>query len=455
MNRRTPAELEAWRRLLRDAGRPLIDLVSSSLPRDGHPTPAQLTAWRKAAGDPDMASAAVELVRARRASAWKFRDAGPGAPTPGAPAELCPPGQDSPRPPLCPITNLALDVHGGEQATPWPIAHHKAQRIVDRLGSGTPVIDACCGVGADAREFVIAGLDVRVVDLDPVRVWMCRHNTDCPTQVADAAELDTSGFTLHIDPARRTESRSGGRARIRSLNDLLPPIDTIAALAAAARGALVKLGPGVNPDELPALHAPTSLEYISLDGQLSQAVWWIGPLADDPPVRATLVNSARAAVFTLAGDPAADEQPSESPLGAHVFAVDPAIERAGLLPTLAHQTGLAIVHPALGLLTDDPHELGGGGVRGWLEHAALTPFIVRHEMPWRRERVAQWLADHDAGLVEVKTRAKACDPDVEQRELRAPGHTPYCVFVLRFGDAIRAIITERPGPPRSGAATPT
>mgnify|MGYP001399394498 CR=1 FL=1 len=50
-----------------------------------------------------------------------------------------------------------------------------------------------------------------------------------------------------------------------------------------------------------------------------------------------------------------------------------------------------------------------------------------------------WLA----GIVEIKTRAKAADTDTEQKALRGDGATAYTVFVLRFGQAVRAIVCER------------
>jgi SAM-dependent methyltransferase len=421
MSRRSPVELAAWQDLGSGHRRQLTDRIDATLPRDGHPTPAQLTAWRKDAGI-DIAAAAVELVRARRASGWKFRDL--------------------PDPRFPPVRDLLLDVHGGEQATSWRIARQKALRFADRVPQGATVVDACCGVGADARELAAAGLTVRAVDLDPLRAWMCGHNSACAAEVADATTLDVRGMFLHIDPGRREESRSGARARLRSLDDLHPPIGAVANLASAARGAAVKLGPGVDLGELPVLDVFTSLEYISLDGQLSQAVWWTGDLAAAPSrgvhVAARVIRPNE--TFVISSEVDLDRPDTgEHPIGTHIYTVDPAVERARLLGALAESVGLVVLHPGLGLLTD-----ALGHAAAPLEpHPALIGFVVRHVMGWRRDHVARWLAEHDAGIVEVKTRAKACDPDVEQASLRGGGTTPFAAFVLRFGDAVRAIITER------------
>ena len=49
----------------------------------------------------------------------------------------------------------------------------------------------------------------------------------------------------------------------------------------------------------------------------------------------------------------------------------------------------------------------------------------------------------DAGMVEVKTRGKAVDPDRVQSDLRGDGDTTYTVFILRFDRQVRALVTRR------------
>lgn len=66
-------------------------------------------------------------------------------------------------------------------------------------------------------------------------------------------------------------------------------------------------------------------------------------------------------------------------------------------------------------------------------------------MPWIEKRVRAWLREHRAGVVEVKTRGRAVDPDALQNRLRGGGDEPYVVFVLRLGRAIEAIIARRTG----------
>ena len=72
-----------------------------------------------------------------------------------------------------------------------------------------------------------------------------------------------------------------------------------------------------------------------------------------------------------------------------------------------------------------------------------TAFEMIETLTRRPKKVSQWLKANDGGLVEVKTRGKACDPDQEQRRLRNDGATTYTVFVLRFDTKVQALVTKR------------
>jgi hypothetical protein len=94
---------------------------------------------------------------------------------------------------------------------------------------------------------------------------------------------------------------------------------------------------------------------------------------------------------------------------------------------------LAELAPGLGILTgDDAHEM-----------PALRYFRICKSMPWRESKVKDALVALDAGVVEIKTRGGAVDPDPLHTRLRGDGATPYVVFILRLGDAVRAFITQR------------
>ena len=138
---------------------------------------------------------------------------------------------------------------------------------------------------------------------------------------------------------------------------------------------------------------------------------------------------------SLTGEPEPGYAIPYEPLedGMWVHTVDPSVERAGLLASMCRRVGLAMPHPYTGLLAGESRS----------DDPLLTPFRLIAEMPWRRSKVRDWLRARGGGLVEVKTRGKAVDPDVEQKALRGKGETRYTVFVLRFDRAVRALVCER------------
>ena len=173
-------------------------------------------------------------------------------------------------------------------------------------------------------------------------------------------------------------------------------------------------------------------------GALNQAVWWCGGLHDGDARRATAINARGNVVFTFGARQPRDAAgvEGEHAVGAYVWTVDPAVERAGLLGDVAHLAGAPSVFPGVGLLTSSDAGVGEAS-------RALAGFKVIEELAWRRERVRDAVRSLGGGLVEVKTRGKACDPDVEQAQLRGVGSRSLVVFVLRFGVGVRAIIAER------------
>ncbi len=326
---------------------------------------------------------------------------------------------------------LIADAEGVEQATALTVARHKSHRFA-RLKPGT-IIDLCCGIGGDAMALADAA-DVVLIDRDADRAYAAQHNVRVVTgRVAAAAAADVTTIrchdrVLHIDPARRDE-----RGRRHRYADYIPGPEALDALLRDNPTAAIKLGPGVDAADLP----PGEVEFISDAGTLVQAVLWCGELARHDRA-ATRLGPPGASGDTappprsLAGTPA---PPPISPPRRYLFTVDPAVERAELIGNLCLEHGAAMVHPALGLITADAP----------IDDAFLTAFELHAVMPWRPRKVRGWLASHDGGIVEVKTRGKAVDPDRVQAQLRGDGRTLYTVFVLRFERERRAYIARRCG----------
>ena len=313
------------------------------------------------------------------------------------------------------------DSDGAQMATDQLIARHKANRFEDVQAA----IDLCSGIGADAPELARRCI-VRCVELDPSRAVMCRHNTGGVVSELAAGEVGVRGAVIHADPARRGKS-----GRVLTLEDLRPGPDLIGRLVREASGACVKLMPGVDRDAIDEAFPGVGgeVEYVSLRGRMSQAVWWTGELTTSGLVRATMIGDA--GVETIAGVPAPAD--AMSPLGDWLYAVDPAAERAGLLGRLAESIGVGVLHPKLGVLASPSR----------VESPWRTACRVLERLPWRVDRVRGAVASLGGGIVEVKTRGGAVDPDRAQLDLRGEGDRTLTVFVLRFGSKVEAIVTER------------
>lgn len=356
----------------------------------------------------ETSAIALELILARRKAAEKFGDA---------------------------AETLIADVQGVEQASGQAVARYKSGRICSTLGTGARIVDLCCGIGGDTVSLCEAGLMVTAVDREPTRAWMARHNSALR---ADAVCMDagdwcgtsiaTGGCAIHLDPARRNE---GTGRRAWKLDDLQPAPAVIAGLIAHAgeAGAAVKLSPGVDLQALDALvgDAPYEVGFIAEHGRLVQAVLWTGKLRQAQR-SATLIT--RGQTHTLAGSPS---HAPTGPMRRYLHAVHSAVERAGLIGLLSGEHDAPLIHPKLGLLTSDAP----------IDSPWLTGFELLAELPWRPKKVRQWLGAHDAGIIEVKTRGKAVDPDAAAKQLRGKGETPYTVFVLRWDVRVVALVCRR------------
>ena len=315
---------------------------------------------------------------------------------------------------------LWADPEGVEQATSGPVAMHKARRFA--AAGVARALDLCSGVGADARALRAGGVAVRAIDANPSRAWMTRRNAECPAAAADVATIRPAGRPFHLDPARRR-----GGSRLRRLADLEPPPAVWQRLWRSSTASAIKLGPGLDPEFLPE-PPRAEVEWISRRGQLVEAVLWTGALAGEAPRRATRIDLAGA-------DRSVSGAPGDAPLGPlseWIFALDPAVERAGLAHRLCAEHGIHAPHARLGLLTGPAK----------LQDPLLTPYRLLEQLPWRMERVRRRLRELEAGPVTVKTRGKAVDPDDVAPKLSGHGERPLTVFVLRWDRRRVALIAE-------------
>jgi len=73
----------------------------------------------------------------------------------------------------------------------------------------------------------------------------------------------------------------------------------------------------------------------------------------------------------------------------------------------------------------------------------FTSFTVLESFSWDEKKAKVALKNHDAGLVEVKTRGQICDPNKLEKKLRGEGKERLTLFVLRLGTSLRGVVTKR------------
>ena len=391
-----------WRRLLEPSSAELLKEAESGDFRQA----SRLERLRDRWGG-GLAAAALELVAARRSGAAKFPS----------------------------LPGLVGDVAGVEQATGFLVAQHKAARF-SRLAPSR-IYDLCCGIGGDALALA-AVAHTRAFDVDPLRAWMCGRNLEEAGLAGESCcekveGLALEGEVVHIDPSRREEDHAGGGRgrRAWSYRDYRPGPEFIETLLARNPDSAVKLGPGVRIDDLP-LSENSELELIEDSGRLVQAVLWSGRLALNPGQHtASLLPLGE----HLSGRPA--PLPCSAAAGPEqwIAVAAPSLERAGLLAGACDDHGLVELAAGLGILTG-----ASPAPEPWFKS-----YEVLEAMPWRPRKVAAWLAGRSAGIVDVKTRGGAVNPEEARKKLRGKGDSPFVVFVLRLGRKVAAVICKAPG----------
>lgn len=320
--------------------------------------------------------------------------------------------------------HLLADRTGIEQATSLRVARYKAARLAS---TGTPLCDLGSGIGADAIALREHEGDVVAIDRDPARAFMTAHNARVSTAVADAAHVAVHGSTIHLDPARRAEGK-----RVWRLEDLAPSPDVVQRRLAESHAGVIKLGPGADLGSLPF---EGEREIVSEEGRLVALHVWTGAQATDLR-RATLHVGDVVHTFAVP-EPVTSISDERVPFSGWIHTVDPAIERAGLLPAFAAAHDLLIPHPELGLL------IGPDPVRSpWLRpHEFLDAF------PYQPKRFRSQLRQFEGGPIVIKTRGKAVE--APERLTAGLGNDaadadPTVLFILRDGRRRFVLVTRRP-----------
>ncbi len=375
------------------AGESVCAAMAGGEPAD---TPAAIARWRERL-EPERVVAAWNQVALRRAARAKFTRAG----------------------------EMLLDRVGLEQASDEMVATHKAQRFA---GIGR-VADLCCGIGGDTLALAERS-EVVAVDWSPVRAAMAEHNALVYGNKVDTRSEDVVFFrpdadAAHIDPDRRPAGRRRREPVFSS-----PDLEVLTEMVEHYGDVAIKLSPGVNFD---SLGFDAEIELISHGGECKQAVAWTGQFKQARR-RATALPSGES-VVAVGDAPAPWPAPRAPEPGLILFEPDPAVIRANLVGAVAREHDLSPVDERIAYLLGE--RLVSTGL--------LTPFRVIDVIGFSLKKVRPWLAGHDVGRLEIKTRGFAARPEDIRRRLRPSGDRTAVLFLTRVGEKPLAILAERVG----------
>lgn len=341
----------------------------------------------------DLVPAALSLVELRRKAAEKFSLA----------------------------ASMWLDRQGLQQATSEAIARHKAQRF-----SG-PILDLCCGIGADSIALSAKG-DVVAVDRNPAACLRAQWNAQaagCGDRIqlicAEAEQIPPGDRLVHIDPDRRANRPS----RSIRLEDSSPSLQFLQELPSSARGGAMKLSPAANfGGKFPGCET----ELVSLGGECKEATVWFGELAGPKSWRATVLPQGA----SLSGNDL-EAFAEITTLQQHLYDPDPAVVRAGLVDLAAMELSLSRLDEAEEYLTSN-QKIDSPFVRG---------FEVLEEFPNNDKALRRYFRGSDFGCLEIKCRHIPIQVESLRRKLTLPGNEPGVLIFARVGGKAKAVVCRR------------
>jgi SAM-dependent methyltransferase len=282
-----------------------------------------------------------------------------------------------------------------------------------RVAQGRRVLDLCCGIGSDALAMAQAGADVLGLDNDLVRVRIARYNAavlgiKARFEVADVHGSLPNADMAFYDPARRDRQ---GR-RIYDVERYEPPLSLIRNWQFPL--IVVKLSPGVNPDQLASYGG--GVEFVSVSGDLKEAVLWLG--SDLKSTKATLLTSQGEFHWLPSSTPL---PPRVSEPHGWLVEPDPALLRAGLVAEVAATFNGWQLDETIAYFTTDDQPVSPW-VRAW---------HILDWMPFNLKRLRAYLREHKVGQVTVKKRGVAMTPDELTARLKLKGDESRTLILTR------------------------
>ncbi|MFG3658162.1 methyltransferase domain-containing protein [Streptomyces sp. NPDC047706] len=309
---------------------------------------------------------------------------------------------------------------GVEQSTRASVATYRARRFAE-LGV-TSVADLCCGIGGDAIALARAGIRVLAVDRDAPTAAVARANAEAlgldaliEVREADVTEVDFSAYdAVFVDPARR-----GGRGRIFDPEAYSPPLSWAVRAAATTPHAALKVAPGIPHEAVPDA---AEAEWISDGGDVKEAVLWFG--TEPGLVRATLLPGPRTLRSRGLPDPAV------RPVGRYLYEPDGAVIRAHLVAEVAAELGGGLIDETIAYVTADERHLA----------PYASAYEITDQLPFNVKKLKALLREREVGILTVKKRGSAVEPEELRKKVKPRGPHSATVFLTRVAGAPTMLI---------------
>ncbi|WP_104160450.1 class I SAM-dependent methyltransferase [Arthrobacter sp. ZGTC212] len=367
------------------------------------------TDLRKAGHSPDVVAAVLTQAKLRMKARTKF---GPFA------------------------EHMLFTAPGLEQATRLNVAALHAQRYVQ--AGLDKVADLGCGIGADSLALATLDRQVTAVELDEITAAAATINLmpwpNAKVVQGAAEEFDLDGFDgVWLDPARRTTSTSG-TTRIFDPEAFSPPLSFVESLADRGLPVGVKMGPGIPHDALPA---NCEVQWVSVDGDVTEATLWFNALRRDGVRRAALVIGPEgAAELTSPVDYDAGAQDvGIGPVDAYLYEPDGAVIRAGLVADVARSLGGHLLDPHIAYI----------GAPELLHTPFARAYKVLEVRPYNVKALKAWVKANGIGVLDIKKRGMSVTPEELRKQLltgSGKGPNKATLVLTRLGEDRVAIVVE-------------
>lgn len=326
---------------------------------------------------------------------------------------------------------------GLEQATRLNVAAHHAQRFA--AAGLERVVDLGCGIGADSMALATLDRTVTAVELDETTAAVATINL-MPWPSVTVLNADVTTLPLEeydgvwLDPARRVTSSSGSR-RLFDPEAFSPPLSFVEQLADRGLDVGVKLGPGIPHEALPA---GCEAQWVSVDGEVTEAALWFNALARPGVRRSALVLGAagRAELSSATDFDAQAQDVAMGPAEGYLYEPDGAVIRAGLVADVAQQLGGHLLHERIAYICAPSLQ----------ETPFARAYKVLEVLPFNVKQLKAWVRQHGVGTLEIKKRGTSVTPEELRRQLLSgksgPKKNKATLVLTRVGEERVAIVVE-------------